>query len=251
MGHPDHVLVAGLGPARGPAEGLGHPADHRVLGVGAELGAERAADVRRDDPDRLGVQAEHVGQVRARSLRALVRYPRGQPAVRPDRRRCPGLHRRGRDPLVDDRPGDDHLAPFEQVRVERPAIAERRRHIRPGPRKQHGRPVLRGQSHVDDYRQLVIIDLNQRPGVLALVRLLGYHRRDRLADEPHHVAGEQRLAHLRVDHGHRLDLRQVRQVRGGERGQHAGGRKRGADVNRPDPRVRKHRPNEVHITRAV
>ena len=52
VGHADQVLVAGLGPARGPAQLPGDPADHPVLRVGAELGPERAAHVRGDDPQR-------------------------------------------------------------------------------------------------------------------------------------------------------------------------------------------------------
>ena len=81
VGHPDQVLAPGLGPARGTADAPGHPAHHRVLRVGAELGAERAAHVRGDDPQACRVDPEHVRQGVARALRALVRDPRRQPTV--------------------------------------------------------------------------------------------------------------------------------------------------------------------------
>jgi len=88
-------------------------------------------------------------------------------------------------------------------------------------------------------------------GVLGLVAALGDDHRQRLTDVPDRVRGQQRLAHLGVDHtGHRRRQRQAGQVGAGERGDHAGRLERGADVNGPDPRVRDHRTDEVDVARA-
>src|SRR5208282_3464664 len=71
----------------------------------------------------------------------------------------------------------------------------------------------------------------------------------RLADVPDHVLGQQRLAHVLVEHAgyRRRYRREVSQVGSGERGDDAGGLERGADVDREDPRVRDGRTSEVHM----
>ena len=248
--HPDQVLVPGLGPARRAAEPPGHPAHHRVLRVGAELGAERAAHVRGDDPDRRLVDAEQAGQAGAGALRALARDPRRQPAAGiPGGRRRPGLHRGRRHPLVEDRPGDDHLAAVEQVGPQRGRVAEGGGHVAAHGGEQHGRFRAARLGHVDHRGQQVVVDIHQVRGILALVAALGHDHGHRLADVPDHLPGQQRLAHLRVDHAAhgRGQVRQV-QVRGGERGDHARRRQRAADVNRGDPRVRDRGPDEMDVT---
>ena len=118
--------------------------------------------------------------------------------------------------------------------------------------EQHGRVGRVGLGHIDDGGQHVIVDIHQVGGVLALVAALGDDHRHRLADVPDHVLGQQRLAHVLVEHagyrrGHR---REVSQVGPGERGDDAGCRERGADVDREDPRVRDGRPDEVHVAGA-
>ena len=252
MSHAEQVLVAGLGPARGPAEPPGHPADHGVLRVGAELGAERAAHVRGDDPERGLIDAEQVGQGLAGALRALVRDPGRQPAVRPvDRGRGPGLHRSRRDPLVDDGAGDDDLAAVEQIGRQGSGIAEGGGDVAARSREKHGRPRLGRLGHVHHRRQRVIVDIDEIGGILALVAALGHDYRYRLADVPDHVRGDQRLAHLGVDHArhHRGQLGQVH-VGAGERSDHAQLGHDGADVDGDDPRVRDRRPDEVHVAGA-
>jgi hypothetical protein len=227
--------------------------DHRVLRVGAELGPERAAHIRGDDPQGGLVDAEHAGQRGAGALGALVRDPRGEPAVlAPGRGRGPGLHRRGRDPLVDDGAGDDHLAPVEQVRGQRGTVTERGGDVGARRREQHRRPLVRGGGHVDDRRQHVVVHVHQVPGVLALVAPLGDYHGHRLADVPDHAGGQQRLAHLRVDHARhgRGRHRHVGQVSPGEHGDDPGRFERGADVDGGDPRVRDGRTDEVDVARA-
>jgi hypothetical protein len=212
-----------------------------VFRVGAELGAERAAHVRGDDPHAGLVEAEHGGQRVAGALRALVGDPGGQPAIlAPLGRSRPGLHRRGRDPLVHDGPLDHHLAPFEQVVLERGRVPERRGHVAAHLGEQHGGIGLAGLSRVDDDRQRLVIRVHQFGRVLTLVGLLGDHHRDRLANEPDHVAGQQRLAHLAVDHlrHRRGEQREIGQVGAGVCGDHAGGGPGGGQVDRPDPGVR-------------
>ena len=249
VGHAEQVLVAGLGPARGPPEPPGHPADHRVLRVGAELGPERAAHVRGDDPEPGLIDAEHARQGRARPLSALVRDPRRQPAVRaPGRGGGPGLHRGGRDPLVDDGAGDDDLAAVEQVGRQAGGVAEGGGDVAARSREEYG---LAGRrlGHVDHWRQHVIVDVNQVRGILALVAALGDDHGQRLADVPDHVRGEQPLAHLGVDQAshRRRHHREIGQVSTGERGDDAGRLERGADVDRADPRVRDRRPDEMYM----
>ncbi len=125
-----------------------------------------------------------------------------------------------------------------------PAAGNRRHGLVPGARG--------GLGHIDHRRQHVIVDVNQVSGVFALVAALGDDHGQRLADEPDHVRGEQRLAHVGVDHaGHRrCHHREVGQVSAGERGDDAGRLERGADVDRTDPRVRDRRPDEMHMAGA-
>ena len=252
MRHPDQILAPGLGPAGGTADLPGHPAHHRVLGVGAELGPERSADVRGDDPQARRFDREHVRQSVARALGALVRDPRRQPAVvAPHGGGRARLHRRGRDTLVDDGAGDDHVAAIEQIRVERGGVAERGGDVRAGIGEQHGRVAVGGGLVQPDHRrQRVVVDVHQLHGVLALVPVLGDHHGHRLPHEPDHIPGQERLAHLPVDHaGHRRrQHREAGQVGAGERGDHTGCLPRGADVDGADPRVRDRGPDEEHVT---
>ena len=85
-----------------------------MLRVCAELGAERAADIRRDHAYLAGFEAEQGRERIAGALRALIGHPGGQSSiVTPDGRRGACLHRSRRDPLVNDRVADDDLAPVE------------------------------------------------------------------------------------------------------------------------------------------
>ena len=109
-----------------------------------------------------------------------------------------------------------------------------------------------GLGHIDHRRQHVIVDVNQVSGIFALVAALGDDHGQRLADEPDHVRGEQRLAHVGIDHaGHRRrHCREVGQVSAGERGDDTGRLERGADVDGTDPGVRDRRPDEMHMAGA-
>ena len=163
-----------------------------------------------------------------------------RPSGAPGRGRGPGLHRRRRDPLIDDGAGDDHLAAVEQIGSQGGRVAEGGGHVGARGGEQHGRVGRAGLGHIDDGRQHVIVDIHQVRGVLALVAALGDDHRHRLADVPDHVLGQQSLTHVLVEHAgyRRRHRREVRQVGPGERGDDAGCLERGADVDREDPRVR-------------
>jgi hypothetical protein len=83
----------------------------------------------------------------------------------------------------------------------------------------------------------VVVDLDQVGGVLALVRVLGEDGGDRLADEPHDIAREERPHHRLVGPAEQQRGRQVDIGAGQHR--HDTGRRAGLlDVDRGDPRVR-------------
>ena len=247
VGHRDQVLVPGLGPSRGSAELPRHPGHQRVLGVGAELRAEGAADVRGDDVHLLRLEAEQPGQATLGALRALVGYPRGHPPVlAPHGRAGSGLHRGRRDPLVQDRPRGHDLALVEQVLVELAGIAEVRGHV--GARllvEEH--LVGRRVGEVDHGGQHVVVDVHEFDRVLALIGLLGDHDRHRFADEADLVGRQDPPGHLLVEQRPGLDLGQLCEVGAGEHGDDPGGLPRGADVDGLDPGVRDGGASEEHV----
>ena len=85
--------------------------------------------------------------------------------------------------------------------------------------------------------QRVVVDLDQVGGVLALVGVLGEDGGDRLADEPHHVDGQEGPHHRRVGPAEQQRGRQV-DVGSGEHGDDAGCGAGRLDVDRLDPGVR-------------
>ena len=84
--------------------------------------------------------------------------------------------------------------------------------------------AVAGRLGIDDGGQRVVVDEDGLGRVGALLSALGDDGDDRLADEPHHVAGQQRAGHRLVHGGRRR--RQVVQVdvRGGDDGEDAGQR---------------------------
>jgi hypothetical protein len=248
VGHPEQVLVPGLAPARRPADGPGDPGDERVLGVGAELRPERAADVRGDHPHPVPLEAEHLRQPGPGALGALVGDPGGEPAVlAPHRGGRPALHRRRRHPLVVDRAGDHDLAVVEQVLVELLAVAD---HGVGAGRGEDQRLVPGRLPRVDHRRQRVIVDADQLQHVLALVRVLDDDHRDRLADVPDRVRGEQGLGHAGGVAGQRRDRVDVGQVGRGEHGDDAGRGPGRVEVDAGDPGVRHRGADEEDVRRA-
>ena len=225
-----------------------------MLGVGAELRAERAAHVRRDDPHLVRLESEHAGQRGLGALRALVRDPRGQPAVRPDRRGGARLHRgRGDAPVLDHLAGYD-LAVLEQVRVEGAGVAERHDDVRarpPGtatrrsPPARHSCPRRRAGSR----SRCRPVRSRPRPGTGARSRPPRPARR-RSAPCPSRASGWT----ICLVHGRhrRLDRRHASggKVGAGEHRHDPVGPPGGLGVNAGDPGVRDNRPDEVHVDRA-
>jgi hypothetical protein len=226
-----------------------------VLGVGAELGAERAADVGRDHPHLGGLDAEHLSHGSTGALSTLVRYPRGQPAIlAPHRRRGPAFHRRRGDALVDDRLGHHDFAVIEQVGLQIFALAEVRGDI--GSRLlEQDRPVAQRVGVVDHGRKRLVVHVDQFDGILALIRLLRDHGRDGIADEPHLAPGQQRPRHRRVDQHAgrgRGDGGQPGQLQvvSGVDGEHPRRVERGAGVDPGDSRVGDRRADKEHVAGA-
>ena len=111
----EHALAAGLAPAHRAADLLGDPAEQQLLGVGADLGAEAAADVGGDDADLAGLEPVGGLDRRHRALGVLGREPLVEPTVDPRHRRAAHLERARGDPLVDDPLRDDDLAALEEL----------------------------------------------------------------------------------------------------------------------------------------
>ena len=116
--HRQLRLGAGLGPTRRAAEPAGDGDGDEVLGRDAGLAAERAAHVRRDDPDVLLGDVEHPRHGAARAVRHLgghVDHERVVRVVDLHEHRV-GLDGRHRQPLVLDACADDHLGVVEDAR---------------------------------------------------------------------------------------------------------------------------------------
>ena len=97
VGRRGHVLDARLDPAERHAAQARERGHDDVLGIGAELHAEAAADLRRDDADLVLGHAERLREAVAERVRRLVRRPHGEPAAREvGRRRAPRAPPSGR-----------------------------------------------------------------------------------------------------------------------------------------------------------
>ena len=169
---------------------LGGPDNQDRVPVEADLGAEPAADVGGDDPDGTGVEPEHTGQDEPGDLRVLGAHPGGQLAVFPGGGGGPALQRDRGEPLVLDGPLDDDLAAVKGAVVGGSAAADRDVGLGRGEQQ---RAAFQGGVVADHHGQRVVVDADQFGGVLALVAVVGDDHRDRLADVPDPVHGEQRL----------------------------------------------------------
>jgi hypothetical protein len=232
VGHRDQVLAPGFRPPHRPADPGGGPGDGDRVPVGADLGSEPAADVRRDHPDRGAVEAQPPGQRRAGDLRVLRARPHREPPVCPGRGRPAGLDRDRRDPLVHDHGLDHGITAVEQrvARVIRVAIGGHQ--VGAGRGEQQG-PAGQRVVEADHRVQRVVIHADQLGRILALVPPVGDDHRDRLTDEPHPVGGQQRLGHRFVPLA-----RQPGRVLGGQHRDHSGLGERGGGVDPGDERVR-------------
>ena len=120
----EKALGAGRGPAYCPSRASGCLEKQGELGVGRPPCPEAAAHVRHDDPQPLGLDAEHGGKNPPHAVRGLA--PEGQgPGVVPGvvaRNRGPGLQEHRGDAVVRD--GDFHYVRGRRERgVGRLAVA--------------------------------------------------------------------------------------------------------------------------------
>ncbi len=237
-------LGALLGPLDRAAELAGERDHDHVLGVHVELGAEAAADVRRDHADlRLGhAEDERVGG--AHDVRPLRRGRDRDVAGRVHlAERGARLHR-GRDqPLLAVALLDRH----GRVREDLVRFAGDER---PRVRLVAGRVVVNGrrtvgnrQFDVGHVRQRLVVDLDELGRVLGLSARLGHDDRDAVAGEPRLVDGEREVLDHRDVVGHGPEARQavrpdVREIGAGKGGDDAGSLARLRHVDACDRRVR-------------
>ena len=117
--HRDHVLGAGLDPLHRPAE-LERDAHRDDVLRRPVLGAERTADVRRDQPHRVGLEAEAAGEASRGSMCGIWHAEvHGElvtvAVVAGDHRDGGALHRHDRDALVLEPPAHDDVGARERV----------------------------------------------------------------------------------------------------------------------------------------
>jgi len=209
----DEVLGPVFCPADRPAAGHRQPRDQEVLGIELAPDPEPAAGVNRVHVDLRRVDAEHAGKQVSVEDRDLGHPVDVQPAGGSrDRDQAAGFQRHAG--VTPDRQfgGDD-------VR----GGGERGVHIAVPGGERRGDLAQRGVGHGG---QRVDVDGHPLGGVLARVRVLADHHRDRLPHVPHNIGGQYRLQEIiEVRPVHRQPHRdpvQHRQVGGGDHPDRAG-----------------------------
>ena len=256
-----HVVVAGerrrrkvLDPVLDPFD---RDAEHDrgddradVARIDADLVAEAAADVGRDDVD-LGLG--NAGQQRghgAHDVRRLERAPDRELALHLVHRgdAGAGLERAGVHPLIDDLLLDADLGlgerplgrllvadlPGEDV-VVMPARPVRARGLAREVLAQHRRAVGQRGLGIVQRRQLLVLDLDQLDRIGRDVAVVGDHEHDLLVLEQHLAVGEHRL-HVARERRHVVQVQGL-QVLGREHRAHARQRLGLRGVDRLDARV--------------
>jgi len=203
------VLPAIFRPFDRTAEHQRHGRDHRLFRIERRLHAEAAADVRRDHADRFDVAAEQIGQNALPEMRRLrCRPDREHPGQRivPCRDGA-GFHRHAAAAVHPELPLDDVRGSGEGLI----RIAVSHCHVAGDVVRQIGmrRRCVRldGFAAILDDRQGIVVDLNQRRGVLGLVAVLGDHHGDCLADEANFVRRQRVLCAHDLDDGVRHQVR--------------------------------------------
>jgi hypothetical protein len=199
----EEMLATVLDPFHRPAELRGRDRDNDLLRIERRLGAEAAADERRDDAHFVGTALEEVGDGRPADVRRLRRRPHGQHA------RCRLLvcqhgaafqRHRGAAVLED--------VFLEHVRRGRKRVLD----IAIGHRHERGdvagKIAVRGRcagreriAAITHHRQHLVVDHHRRGGILGEIAVVGDDHRDCLADIADFVAGERILGAQRRDGG--------------------------------------------------
>jgi hypothetical protein len=251
-----------LAPVLGPLDlGLqrdgGHRHEQLLRPRVHDLHAEAAADVRRDDLDRIQRQVQFGRDRRAHRRRRLgARVDAQRPVVGvPACVHALALHGHA-GAALDVLREAQRVGRGGQRRLDVAGLlAVPRGHVVGDVVVDGGLRLVRGVD-ADDDRQLLVGDDDPLCGVLRDVPVGRYHHHHRLADVPDDVAGQgiggARLGQLRVgdEHRQRLGHRAAQVVVGVDRDQ-ALDVQRALDVDVGDPRVRVRRPHERSGQRGV
>ena len=222
LGRGEEVLAAVLLPFHRTAELHRRGRYHRLLRIERRLGAEAAADERRDHPDRFQVALEQIGQRAAAEVRRLRRGPDrqhvgGRIVARQHGAAFQG-HRRAAMQM--------HVL-LEHVRrvLERGIdVAVAHRHEGGDVRREIGvyrrGAGLHRVAGVAHRRQRLVVDRDRGRRVLGEMAAVRHHHGDGLADVADLVAGERDLRARRLDRriGH-----QHRDLAGGDARRHVVG----------------------------
>ena len=175
------------GPPRGPQ-------DQRVLRIGEILGAETAADIRRDEPHLRRFDPQRARGHVAIAVQVLAgQMQRVAAVVQPD---GPArLHRIGHDPVVVQRRSSRHAARSAARPRPRPAgpSASPGTDCREPPRSAAARPAPTASCARVTARQRIILHVDPFGRIQRLMAGLRHDQRDRLSDIAHRVSRQQRL----------------------------------------------------------
>ena len=186
MAEAVHALAAGLGVTHRATDGAGEPWQQLVLRIGSRLRAEASTDVGGDHPDLRGIEPVPLAQLVPDRVRTLAGLPMGQPAIGiPPARGDACLHRRRRQPLIDDVGGDHDLATVEVDLTPRQADTDVGASAR---EQQHVVGQALGDTH--RARQDVVVDDHHLRRVGGLGAGLRDHCNDRLTDVANSVGGQ-------------------------------------------------------------
>ena len=183
----EKVLAAILDPPHGSFENSACHAGHRVFGIQEVLPAERAPHVGNDDPDPMLVRAEELDQTVADLVRGLRRRPHRQHVgvglvVGNDAARLDGV--RAAPMLLERDP--ERVRSVGECGGAVPVLGvELGDHVVGGCRV-HGRRT-RGQrfAAIRHRRQRLVVDIDQRGGVLGDIARIRQHHGDRFSGEAH------------------------------------------------------------------
>ena len=196
LGGGDEMLAPVLDPLDRASQQQGGHRHHGVLGIDHELGPEAAADLRRDHPHPALIPAEHLDQGAHGGMGHLGRAPQRQQIVHRvmDGDGAAAFDRMAAAAVLPDRLGEDMGGAGEggiDIAVAHVELGEQ---IVRGASVRGGRAVGQGIAAVGDRRQHIVIDADERHGVLGDVSRIGDNDGDRLTDMDGFVAAERRAA---------------------------------------------------------
>ena len=189
--HVQEVLVPRLDPRDRLAESLRQRRDQQLFDVHAALRAEAAAHRRRAHRDPARIEPERAGDLALHAEDRLRARPHDDPVTLGNDHAAVRLHRRGRDPMVDEPGADDDLGGGPPRAVARRAGGPSSRWRRtPGTATAH--PVRAPRTRRSRRRAVASSIVDELGRVERLRARRRDHHRDRLTDEPHALACEQR-----------------------------------------------------------